>query len=159
MKIKSMTDVITNSSTEVFIMKASDFEKVMYKNPGLLSRKDFQTFTIIKTIDDLITVFREYPYLDLFSDLPEKSKRNLYEYKISGEAVYALKHFGHTDEEIKSYEDEVNKKREELRDADVNIQNLLDVAYGAWYDHSWGDLDKLMKYLDRNKIQYKYFGP
>ena len=154
MKIRSITDVITNSSTEVFSMKISDYEKLP---EGLLSRKDRGVLVFFRTIEDVEEKYREDSYLACFDDLPFCP--SMFPYTVSGEVIDALKFFGHTDSDIKAYEEHREKTRIAKRNSIPEIQKLVGTVWGFWFDHDWGDLDRLIRYLDQSKIPYLYWEP
>ena len=77
MKIKSITDVVTNSSTEVFTVKIEDLElaksipeiynKMFIKTHG--STNILDRFICFKSIEDIQKIYIANSYLDVFSDL------------------------------------------------------------------------------------------
>jgi len=159
MKIKSRVDVITNSSTEVFTMKASDYIKVISENPKLLNESDKKSIRVFSKIEDLEDHFFNFPDSEIFRDLSGPQRALLRKYRLTGNEKYLLKQFGHTDDEIKEYEERMDSKRVELRDKQKIFKELMETAFGVWYDHRWGDLDRLKNYLEAHGIPFKYEGP
>lgn len=159
MKIRSVTDVITNSSSEVFSMKASDYEAVLQRNPGLLGDSDKKRIKIYRSLDELESEFSKFPNNPLFLELTVHEKRLLVPYRLLGSIREIIKDFGHTDQEILEYEASKDTERLKKRNSNKSLQGLLGVAYGTWYGPYWSDLENLMEYLDNCGIEYHYEGP
>lgn len=101
MKLRSITDVITNSSTEVFSMKSSDFKNLL---EGLLSRKDREAFLIFETFEDIQRGYMKCNCLECFDKLDYR----MYPFRLSTDTKKALEYFGITEEQQKAYEDEIS---------------------------------------------------
>ncbi len=153
MKIRSVTDVITNSSTEVFSMKSSDFKNLP---KGILSRKDREAFMIFETFEDIQEGYMKCNYLECFDKLDYR----MYPFRLSTDTKKALEYFGISEDAMKAYEDEVNLKRQGGLRSSKAIQELLGTAWGFWYDHDWCEsMEKLRGYCDQHGIPYKYLDP
>lgn len=153
MKIRSITDVITNSSTEVFSMKSSDFKNLP---KGILSRKDREAFMIFETFEDIQEGYMKCSYLECFDKLDYR----MYPFRLSPDTKKALEYFGISEEQQKAYEDEVNLKRQGGLKSSKAIQELLGTAWGFWYDHDWCEsMTKLKEYCDQHGMPYKYLDP
>lgn len=153
MKLRSVTDVITNSSTEVFSMKSSDFKKLP---KGLLSRKDREAFVVFETFEDIQREYMKHSWLECFSELDHR----MYPFRLSSDTKKALDYFGISESRQKAYEDEVDLKRQGSIKSSKAVQDLLGTVWGFWYDHAWcGSMSELREYCDQNGIPYKYLDP
>lgn len=153
MKIRSITDVITNSSTEIFSMKSEDFRNLP---EGLLSRKDREDFLIFETFEDIQREYIKNSFLECFDGLDHR----MYPYRLSEDTKKALEYFGITPEQQKAYEDKINLKRQGGIKSSKPIQDLLGTVWGFWYDHSWCEsMEGLREYCDQHGISYKYLDP
>ena len=70
MKIKSKIDVITNSSSEVFILKTKDLEEAKKDIYNEDTKKYLDRFIDIKSIEDLIKLYEKHPGYKIFKFLP-----------------------------------------------------------------------------------------
>lgn len=97
MKIKSIIDVITNSSTEVFILKTKDLEDARKEIYNENTKRYLDQFVDIGSIEDLKNLYLVHPSYYIFDDLPVWLLR---EYKIAPQTRKILSMFGHTEDEI-----------------------------------------------------------
>jgi hypothetical protein len=153
MKIRSKIDVITNSSTEVFSMKSSDFKNLP---EGLISRRDREAFLVFETFEDIQREYMKNSWLECFDKLDHR----MYPFRLSTETKKALEYFGISEDAMKAYEEDINLKRQGGLRSSKAIQDLLGTAWGFWYDHDWCEsMKKLCEYCDSKKIPYKYLDP
>lgn len=153
MKVRSITDVITNSSTEVFSMRSEDF-KNLPKN--LLSRKDEEAFLVFETFEDIQRKYIENSFLECFDGIDHR----MWPFQLSSDAKKALDYFGISEEQQKAYEDDINQIRINGLKSSKSVQKLIGTAWGFWYDHDWCEsMERLQKYCDSKKIPYKYLRP
>lgn len=170
MKIKSRTDVITNSSTEVFIVKTTDLEEFKKKYGEFFKDdegREFKVDTEFWGPSDLTELQEAWNSKD-----PEKRVRIrqifnsfglnyevLVPYVASRETRLALKFFGHTDQEISSYEDQVNDRRTKAIAANKNIIESL--AWKAMVREGHGRFigreTDLKKFLDDQGYHHVYW--
>ena len=155
MKIRSKIDVITNSSTEVFILKTEDLKKAKEEIYNDKTKYFLDQFVDIGSIEDLKNLYTEHHHYYIFDDLPVWL---LCEYKIAPQTKKVLSMFGHTPEEIKSFEDRENDKRKKLIDETKAFNSVIGYSTTEFYDHDfWGSGNELVKWLKKNGIQdYKY---
>lgn len=170
MKIKSRTDVITNSSTEVFIVKTTDLEEFK-KNHGEFFKDDegreFKIDTEFWGPSDLTELQDAWNSKDPDKRVRIKEIFNsfslnygiLVPYTVSKETRLALEFFGHTDQEISSYEDQVNDRRTKSIAANKKITETL-----AWkamvrdgHGHFIGRETDLKKFLDDQGYEHIYW--
>ncbi len=150
MKIKSVVDVITNSSTEVFIMKLSDYNE-MKAEIGELEPK-ISKFNIFETINDVLDYSERYSRPD-FGLIPGK-------YELSDRTRKILKDFGHSEEEIDNYINKKQKEKRELLKGNEKYKNLVGTAALA-SDHCGGLgrnslVDKWMEEHGKTYIRREY---
>lgn len=165
LKIKSVTDVITNSSTEVFTVKAADLEEAksipeIYNKMEVVDRwsgaksNTLDNFHVFNTIEDVERVFKHHQNLEIFSDVFGGLLRP---FKLREDQVKLLLEFGHTEEEIEKYEAKKDAERIKLRDSNKKIQNLIGQATVEAYDHAWiGHDTAFEKWLKKNKKEFKH---
>ena len=170
MKIKSRTDVITNSSTEVFIVKTTDLEEFKKRHGEFFKDSDGREFKVDTEFwgpSDLTELQEAWNSKD-----PEKRIRIrmifdsfrinygiLVPYVASKETRKALEFFGHTDQEISSYEDKVNDLRTKSIASNKDIAESL-----AWkamvrsgHGHFIGRETDLKKFLDDQGYHHVYW--
>lgn len=170
MKIKSRTDVITNSSTEVFIVKTTDLEEFKKKHGEFFKDPDGREFKVDTEFwgpSDLTELQEAWNSKD-----PEKRIRIreifgsfglgtglLVPYAVSKETRKALEFFGHTDQEISSYEDQVNDHRTKAIAASKTIAESL--AWKAMVRSGHGRFigreNDLKKFLDDQGYKHIYW--
>lgn len=178
-KIKSITDVITNSSSEVFICKIFDLEeakKELYENEGLWTGEyDHTTWEMIgrgknffdteidylRTIDDVEALYKKFHNCEIFRKYSSTILSLLQPYKLPESIINILKEFNHTDEEIKAFIDRKEALRKEIRDSSKIIQtNLVGQAvHEAWDNYRWKEAMKIIVdwMIEHNKpIKYFY---
>ena len=155
MKIRSRVDVITNSSTEVFILKTEDLKKAKKEIYNDKTKYFLDQFIDIGSIKDLKNLYVEHFGYQIFDDLPVWLLR---EYKIAPQTKRVLSMFGHTPEEIKSFEDRENDKRKKLIEETKAFNSVIGYSTAEFYDHNfWGSGNELVKWLKENGIQdYRY---
>lgn len=155
MKIRSKIDVITNSSTEVFILKTEDLKEAKKEIYNDKTKYFLDQFIDIGSIEDLKKFYVEHFGYYIFDDLPIWLLR---EYKIAPQTRKVLSMFGHTPEEIKSFEDRENNKREKLIEETKAFNSVIGYSTAEFYDHDfWGPDNELVKWLKKNGIQdYRY---
>lgn len=157
MKIKSIVDVITNSSSEVFIAKTEDVKACFLELLGddiLPKNHHYSAETFEKVLEDFNEGREKRNLIEEF--LSESGVCNsypLYRFKLSGDAIIALKYFGHTDEEIKIYTDmkdeNLNEKRKSI------IEKILGKTILTYWDHSWMD-KRVIEWFKNNNKEYKH---
>lgn len=154
MKIRSISDVITNSSTEVWIIKSDLFERSKYNLGDLIREERFydegsellwEKFKIFKTIEDLKEDWRSR-YL-----LPREIFNLLSPYRLPEHDRSLLINWGHSEEEIMVYEQKKTGEREKLLEK-IDLSKYLGKAVAVFGDHisRWGNSEpgqKLIKYL------------
>lgn len=152
MRLRSVTDVITNSSSEVFSMKASDYETIIRDHPELA----VNGIMIYHNVSELSVAYQSRPNSWPFTKIPVRERYLLGDFKIPSSIRQILYDFGHTDQEILDYEKSKNLRVLEKREASDFLKNFIERAYGVWYD--WyrdpAGLPELRKYLDENEIGY-----
>lgn len=158
MKIKSKIDVITNSSSEVFILKTKDLEEAKKDIYNDETKIYLDRFVDIKSIEDLLKLYEEYPGYQIFKYLPMWIFRK---YEISEYDKTLLKKFGHTDKEIKSFEDRENQKRKNLQSDAKILNEVIGYSTAEIYDFGfWGSKNELVAWLkEHNKTGYRYERP
>lgn len=155
MKIRSKIDVITNSSTEVFILRTEDLKKAKEEIYNDKTKYFLDQFIDIGSIEDLKNLYVEHFGYQVFDDLPVWL---LCEYKIAPQTKRVLSMFGHTPEEIKSFEDRENNKRKKLIEETKAFNSVIGYSTAEFYDHDfWGSENELVKWLKKNGVQdYRY---
>lgn len=158
MKIRSKIDVITNSSTEVFILKTEDLRKAKEEIYNDKTKYFLDQFIDIGSIEDFKKLYVEHWGYYIFDDLPVWLLR---EYKIAPQTRKVLSMFGHTPEEIKSFEDRENDKRKKLIEETKAFDNIIGYSTAEFYDHDfWGSGNELVEWLKKNGIKdYRYERP
>ena len=108
MKVKSIVDVITNSSSEVFIAKTEDVKACFLELLGddiLPKNHYYSAETFEKILEDFNENYENRRWIEEFlSESGASNSHLLYKFKLSSDAIIALKYFGHTDEEIERIE-------------------------------------------------------
>ena len=167
MKIKSVTDVITNSSTEVFTVKIEDLELAksipeIYNKMFIKTRYNegstniLDRFMCFKSIEDIQEIYIANRNLDVFRDLGFAALY-LYPFSLSRNTEKVLKDFGHTEEEINEYIAKKDKERIEKRNNSSAISSLIGKATLEFYDHDWlGHDTKFEKWLKENKKEFEH---
>jgi hypothetical protein len=134
-------------------MKLGDFRSLP---KDILSRKDRNAFMIFETFEDIQREYMKHNWLECFEGLDHR----MYPFRLSTDTKTALEHFGITEEQQKTYENEVNLKRQGGLRTSKPIQDLLGTVWGFWYDHDWCEsMEKLKEYCDEHGIPYKYLDP
>lgn len=146
MKIKSI---------EVFILKTEDLKEAKKEIYNEDTKYFLDQFVDIESIGDLKNLYVEHPDYHIFDDLPVWLLR---EYKIAPQTVKVLEMFGHTPEEIKSFEDRENNKRKKLIEETKAFNKVIGYSTAEFYDHDfWGPDNELIGWLKKNGIQsYRY---
>ena len=145
---------MTNSSTEVFCMKASDYEAVIQNHPEL-------KVAGIKTyhdVSELVADFQGHPGAWPFRNMPPVIRALLTDFKLQDSTRVILKDFGHTDQEIEAYEESKNTERLKVRSESQFLKDFIKVARGIWYDTQRRPLhlSELREYLDNCGIEYTW---
>lgn len=155
MKIKSIIDVITNSSTEVFILKTKDLEDARKEIYNENTKRYLDQFVDINSIEDIKNLYLVHPSYYIFDDLPVWMLR---EYKIAPQTRKLLSMFGHTEDEIRSFEDKENIKRKKLIEDTKAFNKVIGFSTAEFYDHDfWGSGNELIKWLKKNERKdYRY---
>lgn len=170
MRIKSRTDVVTNSSTEVFIVKTTDLEEFKKEHGELLKTDDgfssnlddeFWGPTDLKDLQESWNSgdlgkknrIREIlDYLGLRTDI-------LTSYSVSRETRLALGYFGITDDQIKSYEDHINEAKTKTIGDSPKFKKSLDwkAMVRSGHGNFVGRDNNLKKFLDEKNYEYLYW--
>ena len=141
MKVKSIVDVITNSSSEVFIAKTEDVKECFLELLGddiLPKNHYYSAETFEKVLEDFNENYENRRLIEEFlSESGVSSSHLLYKFKLSSDAIIALKYFGHTDEEIEIYTDMKDETRNKIRKS--IIEKILGKTMLTYWDHSWMD--------------------
>lgn len=155
MKLRSITDVVTNSSSEVFCMKASDYEAVVQNHPEL----EVSGIKTYHDVSELATDFQGHPDAWPFSGIPADQKRLLVTYKLPDYVCRILRDFGHTDQEIEAYEESKNTEILKERSESQFLAEFIKTARGIWYGHNRRPphLEELREYLDNCGIDYTWY--
>jgi len=154
MKLRSITDVITNSSTEVFCMKASDYEDVIQIHPELAVKG----IKVYHDVSELAQDYQASPNAWPFRDIPISFRILLSNYKLPKSTRIVIRNFGHTDQEIDDYEKAKNSELLKKRSESQFLQDFIKVARGIWYDidREPPHLCELREYLDNCGIKYTW---
>lgn len=154
MKIRSITNVITNSSSEVFCMKASDYEAVIQIHPEL----EVEGIMIYHDISELAQDYQAHPNAWTFRGMPPVAKALLTDYRLPESVRTILRDFGHSDQEILNYENAKNTERLRKRSESLFLQDFIKVARGYWFDcyRRPLHLEELREYLDNCGIEYTW---
>lgn len=157
-KIRSITDVITNSSNEIYlVVKIEDLEeakkiKEVYDNcfsGGVNILDEFEEF---KTMDDIEEKFRNNPIRSgmMHGDLttPRNLLRKTY---LSPRERQILQEFGHSDREIDGWISRKEDERKELRDKNETLRSVLGKAALCSSDHA---LDYFKDWLEKNGKEF-----
>lgn len=157
MKVKSIVDVITNSSSEVFIAKTEDVKACFLELLGdeiLPKNHYYSAETFEKVLEDFNENYENRRLIEEFlSESGVSSSHLLYKFKLSSDAIIALKYFGHTDEEIETYtnmrDEKLNERRKSI------IEKILGKTMLTYWDHSWMD-KRVVEWFKNNNKEYKH---
>lgn len=157
MKVKSVVDVITNSSSEVFIAKTEDVKACFLELLGdeiLPKNHYYSAETFEKVLEDFNENYENRRLIEEFlSESGVSSSHLLYKFKLSSDAIIALKYFGHTDEEIEIYTDMKDETRNKIRKS--IIEKILGKTMLTYWDHSWMD-KRVVEWFKNNNKEYKH---
>ena len=157
MKIKSVVDVITNSSSEVFIAKTEDVKACFLELLGdeiLPKNHYYSAETFEKVLEDFNESYENRGLIEEFlSESGVSSSHLLYKFKLSSDAIIALKYFGHTDEEIEIYTNMKDETRNKIRKS--IIEKILGKTMLTYWDHSWMD-KRIVEWFKNNNKEYKH---
>ena len=157
MKAKSIVDVITNSSSEVFIAKTEDVKACFLELLGddiLPKNHYYSAETFEKVLEDFNENYENRRLIEEFlSESGVSSSHLLYKFKLSSDAIIALKYFGHTDEEIEIYTDMKDETRNKIRKS--IIEKILGKTMLTYWDHSWMD-KRVIEWFKNNNKEYKH---
>ena len=157
MKVKSVVDVITNSSSEVFIAKTEDVKACFLELLGddiLPKNHYYSAETFEKVLEDFNENYENRRLIEEFlSESGVSSSHLLYKFKLSSDAIIALKYFGHTDEEIEIYTDMKDETCNKIRKS--IIEKILGKTMLTYWDHSWMD-KRVIEWFKNNNKEYKH---
>ena len=157
MKVKSIVDVITNSSSEVFIAKTEDVKACFLELLGddiLPKNHYYSAETFEKVLEDFNESYENRRLIEEFlSESGVSSSHLLYKFKLSSDAIIVLKYFGHTDEEIEIYTDMKDETRNKIRKS--IIEKILGKTMLTYWDHSWMD-KRIVEWFKKNNKAYKH---
>ena len=157
MKVKSVVDVITNSSSEVFIAKTEDVKACFLELLGddiLPKNHYYSAETFEKVLEDFNENYENRRLIEEFlSESGVSSSHLLYKFKLSSDAIIALKYFGHTDEEIEIYTDMKDETRNKIRKS--IIEKILGKTMLTYWDHNWMD-KRIVEWFKNNNKEYKH---
>lgn len=157
MKVKSIVDVITNSSSEVFIAKTEDVKACFLELLGddiLPKNHYYSAETFEKVLEDFNESYENRRLIEEFlSESGVSSSHLLYKFKLSSDAIIALKYFGHTDEEIEIYTDMKDETRNKIRKS--IIEKILGKTILTYWNHSWMD-KRVIEWFKNNNKEYKH---
>ena len=165
MKIKSITDVITNSSTEVWAIKSnileeakSLFEDESWRSKTFKEEEKENLYHFFVNFPDLQSLFETWENPDgreiIKSFLPYDLYHLFCSYSLTPKETKLLKAFGHTSEELKAFEEKMNLDRiSRIREED--FKEYLGWSVAAFHDHfrMWGGHEvgkKLIRWLKEN---------
>lgn len=139
-----------NITTEAFILKTKDLKKAREEIYNENTKKFLDSFVDIKSLDDLISLYTKHPEYKIFENLPVWTLRV---YKIPEPTRKVLRKFGHTEDEINSFENLENQKRKELRENSEALKKII----GYSTAESLGSGEELIYWLKKNGIKnYRY---
>lgn len=157
MVIKSIIDVITNSSSEVFIARTEDVKACFLELLGddiLPKNHYYSAETFEKVLEDFNENYENRRLIEEFlSESGVCDFHLLYKFKLSSEAKIALKYFGHTDEEIEIYTDMKDESRNKIRKS--IIEKILGKTILTYWNHSWMD-KRVVEWFKNNNKEYKH---
>lgn len=157
MKVKSIVDVITNSSSEVFIAKTEDVKACFLELLGddiLPKNHYYSAETFEKVLEDFNENYENRRLIEEFlSESGVSNSHLLYKFKLSSDAIIALKYFGHTDEEIEIYTDMKDETHNKIRKS--IIEKILGKTMLTYWDHSWMD-KRIVEWFKNNNKEYKH---
>lgn len=167
MKIRSITDVITNSSTEVWAIRSETFEKAK----SLFRDKAWREKTFESgEKENLYDYFVSFPDFQSILDawetpfgknaiehyIPRELRYLLYREGLKPGEIMILQKFGHTKEEMKAYVDKLNEERiSKLMESQEDWEPYFGWSVAVFYDHfrMWGGSEpgkKLRDWLKTN---------
>ena len=157
MKVKSIVDVITNSSSEVFIAKTEDVKACFLELLGddiLPKNHYYSAETFEKVLEDFNENYENRRLIEEFlSESGASNSHLLYKFKLSSDAIIALKYFGHTDEEIEIYTNMTDETCNNIRKS--IIEKILGKTMLTYWDHNWMD-NRVIEWFKNNNKEYKH---
>ena len=159
MKIKSISDVITNSSSEVFICKISDLEEAKKELKDIDEEFWEEAFKQITTVEEAQELFSNLGSI-YFYDL-QVSTKGYVPFHLSSHEKELLKKFGHSKKELAEYEKNEELKRLEERDKNQEVKDKI-IGSAIYDNESFGDFSsdfyKLSKWFNDKKKRPLYHG-
>ena len=159
MKIKSISDVITNSSSEVFICRISDLEEAKKELKDIDEEFWEEAFKQITTVEEAQELFSNSGSI-YFYDL-QVSTKGYVPFHLSNHEKELLKKFGHSKKELAEYEKNEELKRLEERDKNQEVKDKI-IGSAIYDNESFGDfssdLYKLSKWFNDKKKRPLYHG-
>lgn len=164
MKIRSITDVITNSSTEVWAIRTPILEeaKSLFRDEAWREKAFWEGkenfYDSFVDFPDLQSILEAWKTPDgkgiIESFIPYNLYHLFYSYSLTPKETKLLKAFGHTPEELKDFEDKMNSDRIS-RIKEEDFKEYLGWSVAIFYDHfrMWGGHEagkKLREWLTTN---------
>ena len=167
MKVRSITDVITNSSTEVWAIKTHILEEArsLFRDEAWREKaferekkENFYDFFIdFPNFQSLLEAW-ETPEGEaaISNHIPQELRYLFKPHKLSFTEVRVLRVFGHSKEEVKAFEDRLNTERlTKLQEKEEDFKEYLGWSVAVFYDHfrMWGGTEagkKLITWLKEN---------
>lgn len=166
MKIRSITDVITNSSTEVWAIRSN----ILKEAKSLFRDESWRKKTFEEEQENLYDYFIDFPDFsslleawkipegrDVISGFIPFELRRLFDpRKLTFEETRILKEYGHSMEEIKDFEERLNTERYlKLQESGDKFKGYLGWSVAVFYNHfrMWGGSEageKLISWLTEN---------
>lgn len=154
LKVKSKTDVITNSSSESFVMKIQDYEE--FKEYVKTKMRKYNKDSVLSDLGHFLLI-------NDFSDIKRFSESNRWFRWIMGpqpvspsvglkipRVIRLLKDFGHTEVEINDYFERIDREFWEKVESSGIFKSKFGNAYG-YLDH-WNSVSEpLTKWMKREK--------
>ena len=159
-KIKSITDVITNSSSEVYLVKIDDLNearKVKELYDKCFVRDDvnlLNRFIEFNSIDDLEHEFNRRQEERIFR-LVKVPRSLLYKTDVSYSERQLLHEFGHTDEEIQAWIEKKEEERMKKRNENEKLKSLVGKATIELFAHDHS-LDCFKEWLKKNGKEFTH---
>ena len=167
MRIKSITDVITNSSTEIWAIKTSLLEEAKslfrdeswrHKVFGEGEKENLYDFFIdFPDMNSILEAWKTPEGKEAISGFIPQELRCLFNpYKLTFQEARILRVFGHSKEELKAIEDKINLERTtKLQGLEDNFKEYFGWSVAVFYDHfrMWGGHEagkKLKEWLTTN---------
>ena len=151
-RIRSKTDVITNSSSEVFIMKVQDWDDFMeWLRASDLENKEYIETSLTRNTkvyhskEDIKRIMRPPSGMNLPAAVPPSM--NL---RTSNALLQVLIDFGHTVTEVKEYFEKKDKEFWDKVLADPAWNKLIGNAYGE-LDHWNSSIKPMETWMKKNK--------